>query len=122
VLSHFRQQAHETGFAIIAYCFMPDHVHLLVEGVTVESDCKQFIKRAKQFSGFYFAKQFGERLWQRYGYERVLRNDETTLVVANYILANPLRAGLASSVLEYPFVGSLMYSIQELVEGVCRSG
>jgi len=33
------------------------------------------------------------RLWQRYGFERVLRDDEATLVVAKYILENPLRAG-----------------------------
>ena len=101
---------------------MPDHVHLLIEGTTAGADCKAFIKRAKQFSGFYFAKQFGGKLWQRYGFERVLRDDEATLVVASYIVANPVRAGLVQCAEEYPFVGSLVYSMQELLESVLRSG
>jgi REP element-mobilizing transposase RayT len=65
--------------AIIADCYMPDHLPLLVEGHAEVSDCRRFISRAKQFSGFHFQKQFGERLWQRYGYERSLRGDEGSL-------------------------------------------
>jgi REP element-mobilizing transposase RayT len=42
----------------------------------------------------YCFMQFGDRLWQRYGFERVLRDDEATLDVARYILRNPVRAGL----------------------------
>jgi len=122
VLSHFLQQSEETHFAVVVYCFMPDHVHLLIEGTNDDSDCKQFIKRAKQFSGFYFAKQFSGTLWQRYGYERVLRDDESTFVVANYILSNPVRAGLVQDIRDYAFVGSSAYSLDELLQSVCRSG
>ena len=122
VLSHCAQQASDEQFAIVVYCFMPDHVHLLIEGLADSSDCKRFIGRAKQFSGFYFSQQFGTRLWQRYGYERTLRDDEATLVMARYILANPVRAGLVSRVEDYPFVGSLVYSLNELLEGVTTPG
>ena len=59
--------------AIPAYCFMPDHVHLLVEGVSGQACLKTFVSLAKQLSGFHFKREFGRRLWQRYGYERVLR-------------------------------------------------
>jgi hypothetical protein len=45
----------------------------------------------------------------------VLRDDEATLSVARYILANPVRAGLARSVEEYPFVGSLVYELKDLL-------
>ena len=38
--------------AVIADCYMPDHVHLLVQGQAEHSDCRRFISRAKQFSGF----------------------------------------------------------------------
>src|SRR4051794_39786856 len=76
---HIQQQADAEGFAILAYCFMPDHVHVLVEGLREDSDCKRFSSRAKQFSGFYYAQRYGRTLWQRYGYERVLRNEEATI-------------------------------------------
>src|SRR5436190_4625102 len=88
--------ATDDSFAVIAYCFMPDHVHLLVEASSDASDCLRFIKRAKQFSGFRDRQHFGERLWQRYGYERTLRNQEGTLAVAKYIVENPE---------DYPFSG-----------------
>ena len=105
-------------FAIIADCFMPDHVHLLVEGQDDASDGRQFIALAKQFSGFHFKKQFGEPLWQRYGYERVLRDDEATLSVVRYIVENPLRAGLVQKVSDYPFIGSSVYSLAQVLEAV----
>ena len=111
---------------VTAYCFMPDHLHMLVEGLEERADCRRFIKRAKQFSGFYSKKQFGRTLWQRYGYERTLRDEDDTLGVARYIIENPLRAGLVEDVSKYPFLGSSRYSIQQILEAVqwanpCRS-
>lgn len=97
---------------------MPDHLHLLVAGQSETSDCKQFIARAKQYSGYSYSKQFGSLLWQRYGFEHVLRDEELTPVVARYILGNPIRAGLAQQVLDYPFVGSLLYDLKDLIDGV----
>jgi hypothetical protein len=78
----------------------------------------RFIKRAKQVPGYHFKQRFGTTLWQRYGYEHVLRGDEDTLSVARYILENPLRAGLVESVEDYPFLGSTMYSVREILEAV----
>ena len=118
VLAQIERSAAEEQFAVIAYCFMPDHLHLLVEGRCESSDCRRFINRAKQFSGFHYAKAFGHRLWQRYGFERVLRDEEATLVVARYILENPLRAGLVRRVEDYPFAGSRVYSLAEILEAV----
>ena len=33
---------------IVAYCFMPGHVHLLVEGCTDDADALAFVHQAKQ--------------------------------------------------------------------------
>jgi putative transposase len=101
---------------------MPDHLHLLVEGQSDTSDCKRFIARAKQYSGFYYSKMNRQILWQRYGFEHVLHDDELSPVVARYILMNPVRAGLVETVDNYPFVGSLVYPLSALLEGVARSG
>ena len=65
VLSQILRASVEHDVAVLAYCFMPDHVHLLVEGQTARSDGKRFIVRAKQYSGYDYSKQFGGRLWQR---------------------------------------------------------
>ena len=54
---------------------MPDHVHLLIEGVTESADFLRFVKLAKQRSGAAYALTSGERLWQKGYYDRVLRKD-----------------------------------------------
>ena len=118
VLTQIVRIASDTCFAIVAYCFMPDHVHLVLEAQSDASNCLEFIRRATQFSGFYFKQTFGMRLWQRYGWEHVLRNNETTLGVARYTLENPVRAGLVRRVEEYPFCGSTVYSVVDILEAV----
>ena len=73
VSEQFQRASREQAFAVITYCFMPDHVHLLVEGERDDADLKRFTKCAKQYSGFYFRQATGRFLWQRYSFERVLR-------------------------------------------------
>ena len=97
---------------------MPDHLHLLVEALAQNVDCRAFIKRAKQLAGFHYAKTFGGRLWQRYGFERVLRDDEATLIVARYIVDNPVRAGLVVKPESYPFSGSEVYALEDILAAV----
>jgi hypothetical protein len=47
----------------------------------------------------------------------VLRDDEDTRRVARYILENPVRGGLMASPEEYPFLGSGVWSVKEILEG-----
>jgi hypothetical protein len=100
-----------------------------VEAQATDSDCRRFIARAKQLSGYHFQKLFGRRLWQRYGFERTLRSNDATWSVARYIVENPIRAGLVERVQDYPFLGSSVYTLNEIVDAVqlhanwhCRSG
>src|SRR5687768_1597425 len=121
VCEQFVRASRSTRMAVIAYCFMPDHVHLLVAGVREDSLLKPFIKAAKQYSGFYFKQQRGIALWQRYGFEHVLRSEEATEAVARYVIANPVRAGLVTQPRDYPFWGSFVYSREELLEYIMRA-
>ena len=106
---------------MIAYCFMPDHVHLLIAGERDNADLKRFTKFAKQYSGYYFRQLTGLVLWQRYGHERVLRNEEATPAVARYTIANPVRAGIVQSPADYPFWGSFVYTREALLEYIQRA-
>ena len=95
---------------------MPDHLHLLVEALTEQSNALKFIARAKQLSGFYYKQRYQRTLWQRYGYEHVLRDDEDTRGVARYIFENPVRARLSQSPDLYPFLGSDTHTVAEILE------
>src|SRR5207253_7735921 len=87
VLEQISRAARDCSFAVLAYCFMPDHVHLLVEGRS--------------------SKQYRTKLWQRYSYEHVLRDHEKSVDAARYILGNPVQAGLTKRAEHYPYSGSL---------------
>jgi putative transposase len=111
-----------TAFEITAYGYMPDHLHLLIEGLEDRSDCREFISRAKQYTGYCYARLTSRRLWQRYGYERTLRDGDPTASVVRYIIENPVRAGLVRNPEEYPFSGSSRYTMAELADAICWSG
>jgi REP-associated tyrosine transposase len=112
----FRITAAEQRFAILAYCLMPDHVHLLVEGLTAESDLRRFIGLGKQRASYLYSKATGgRRLWQEGFHDRSLRRDDDVKATARYILENPVRAGLASSPLDYKHCGSDLWPIADIL-------
>ena len=113
-----RHAAKRERFALLAYCFMPDHLPLLVEGTDVVSDLQRFVFSAKQSTGYAYRRQKRGRLWQEGYYDHVLRHDESIIAKARYILENPVRAGLVRAVDEYPFSGSDVHSVKQLAEAV----
>ena len=115
VYAQILRAARRFAFEITAYCFMPDHVHLLVRAYTDSSDLRAFIRAAKQYSGYYFAQSKKTRLWQRYGYEHVLRSDFERAATIRYIVDNPVVAGLVADPSAYAHLGSERYTLDELV-------
>ena len=95
---------------------MPDHVQQLVKGVTATADPQHYIKKAKQYSGFYFKTAFEMKLWRRKGFKVVLLDDYAPREVVKYIIEHPLRAGLVNHVEDYPFTGSSTHSLKELID------
>jgi REP element-mobilizing transposase RayT len=97
---------------------MPDHVHLLVEGLTVDADLRRFARNAKQVTGQTYGRRMRTRLWQEGYYDRILRADDDARAIARYIIENPVRAGLAKTPSEYPYLGSGVWSVEDLIESV----
>src|SRR6476659_8640603 len=58
----FLQQAISHDVEILAYCFMPNHLHLVATSTSVERDFRKFIKISKQVSGYQFSLTHGRRL------------------------------------------------------------
>jgi REP element-mobilizing transposase RayT len=95
---------------------MPDHAHLLVEGLTDQADFRRFAKMAKQRSGAAYALTSDEPLWQKGYYEHVLRAEDDPKEIARYIIENPVRARLVESPEQYPHSGSDKWPLRELME------
>ena len=103
------------GFAILAYVFMPDHVHLLAEGRREDASMMSFCNLSKQKSAYAHAQKYARRLWQPSYHDRVLRDDEDAWDVIRYIVNNPVRARLVEDFSRYPFLGSGVMTRDELI-------
>ena len=87
----------------LAWVLMPDHVHLLVELGETES-LAQVMGRMKRRLSRALKSEFGlGGIWQHGFHDHALRKDEDVRAAARYLVANPLRAGLAKCVGQYPF-------------------
>ena len=118
VVTHILRSAAHCGYEVIAYCVMPNHVHVLAHAAEISDPLAAFVKRAKQLSGFHGKRIIGAPVWQAGYYERVLRDSEDTRTVAAYILNNPVRRGIVDDPRDYPWSGSGVGGIQELVDFV----
>jgi len=108
MLSTLSNTSQKYRFLVVIYCFMPNHLHLLLEG-DEHSDLKEFVRIYKQITAFDYKKTKGTKLWQRSYFDRVLRKEEDTITLIKYILENPIRWGLTTDWISYPYLGSLEY-------------
>jgi REP-associated tyrosine transposase len=105
VLVQLLRAAQEHGVAILAYCFMPDHLHLLLQGLDDAAVLTRLAKVFRQRAAVEYRRRGGQRLWQPGYYERTLRREDDVGGVAAYIAANPVRAGLVVESGDWPFTG-----------------
>lgn len=105
-LSVLAKQSNQHNFAILAYCLIPDHIHLLAHGLKTSSDLQVFMTALKQHSGFYLKRRFVAPIWQRFFNDRIFRPSERSDAVACYIWMNPVRANLCEDVRDYRNSGS----------------
>lgn len=102
-------------FVVPAYCFMPDHLHLLVTGTNDSSDMLRFSKDFKQRSAYSYKQQTGARLWQKKSYDHILRKDESWQCVVWYIWMNPVRKDLCQRPEDWPYSGSFTMDWRKLL-------
>lgn len=88
---------------IIAYCLMPNHIHLILTPSSPNS-LSSVVGRTHKIYSQYINQREGWQghLWQERFYSIPL--DELHLdICVNYIHLNPVKAGLAKRVEEYPW-------------------
>src|SRR5713226_3078672 len=91
VIQQLREHGSKHRFFVHAFCVMPDHLHLLVEGESLGCNLIRFVSSLKQQTGYAFKQETGETLWQRSFFDYTLRNDREMHGIAWYIWMNPVR-------------------------------
>ena len=96
----FKRQSNQAN--TLAFVVMPDHFHWLIQLETESADISQLVLSVKTITARYYATKWGsKKIWQRGFYDHAIRKEEDIVSVARYIVANPLRAGISSSVRAY---------------------
>src|SRR5687768_3224802 len=92
-------------FEVLAYVFMPDHLHTLIVGTSQTAILSTVVKAFKQRTAFWFKQRSHQALWQKSYFDHVVRRDEDLEMVARYLASNPLHAGLAEDWQSYSYWG-----------------
>lgn len=99
----------QTGrLRVYAYVLMPDHLHAAVSVAGGEDSLPAVLKDFKSYTTrLAWKRGLAGVLWQRSFYDHIARRAEDLLAICEYILANPVRSGLAREVSDWPYSGVL---------------
>ena len=104
------QSLREAEVSATTLCFvvMPDHLHWMLQlkaGAELSTTVR-FVKATTTRKLRARRPGIGP-VWQRGFHDHAVRREESLRALARYIMANPLRAGLASSPADYSFWDSI---------------
>jgi putative transposase len=93
-------------FDLFAVVVMPDHVHLILSPIVDANgpaSISEIMQAIKGVSAHRINQALGRkgRVWEEESFDRALRREESIVDKVEYILGNPVGAGLVSSPLEY---------------------
>lgn len=103
VVDALRQSDRELRSHTLAWVVMPDHVHWLMQLRNDNlSRCMQRFKSrsARAFNLLHDSQ--GATVWQRGYYDHCIRSQEALQTHAQYLVENPVRAGLVDTPEDYP--------------------
>jgi REP element-mobilizing transposase RayT len=91
-----------------AYCVMPNHVHMLMKPKTDYPDhqvlLSDIVRRIKSYTAKEIIKTGfdGHKVWRDDYFDRFIRNEKDYSNTVEYILYNPVKAGLVEHYSEWP--------------------
>jgi putative DNA methylase len=101
---------HGTKYQLHAAVIMPDHVHVLLTPLTDANGdtfgLAEILQAIKSTSARNINRALGRsgRVWQEESFDTMLRSGESIRQKAEYICANPVRAGLAAHEEDYRWI------------------
>ena len=101
--------AARVGLLCPAYCLMPDHLHLVWMGLRRDSDQRNGMK----FLRARLAPCLNPARFQHQPHDHVLKPEERqrhvfSVACADYVLLNPLKAGLVKAPRDWPYLGAVV--------------
>jgi putative DNA methylase len=91
----------DCDYRLHSWVVMPNHVHLLITPLIKVPILMRRVKGVSARQANQILGQTGKPFWQDESYDRLVRTAEEFDRIENYIVQNPVRAGLARSAEEY---------------------
>ena len=107
------EELKSTSCSSYVYLFMSDHLHIIIKGENSKANVKSCIEKFKQKTGYWLSQNISDKKWQKDYFDHIIRENENLEMQIQYILNNPVRAGLVDNWKDYPFKGSTIYNLNE---------
>lgn len=103
---------------VLLYCFMPDHLHLILQGQEEQSDLYATILDFKHKTGIYLARSRLHYRLQKNFHDHLIRSANELATQLTYVAENPVRRGLVSRWQDYRFIGSLGIDLGSVLDAM----
>jgi len=92
-------------YRLIAWCVMPNHVHVLIE--MMGESLSKIVHSWKSYTAHQANKLLGRNgvFWGPDYFDRYIRDEKHLNATVEYILRNPVKAGLVDVPEEWPWAG-----------------
>lgn len=97
LLATIRQVQRSKPFELLAYCLLPDHVHLLMKLPEEERDFSIRIREIKRLTTLWMKRETlanVDHVWQDKFWEHTIRDEKDLQTHFDYIHYNPIKHGL----------------------------
>jgi len=96
------------NYDLISYCIMSNHVHLVIKLLNSERfkyPLTKILQLLKSQTAIYCNKELKRsgQFWQGESYDHVVRDSAELARIVNYILQNPVKAGIANEAETYEY-------------------
>jgi REP element-mobilizing transposase RayT len=107
LLKLWRDSQSHNGWCVGRYVIMPDHIHLFAMPDEKPEALGRWVAIWKSISARQIVARTGvpAPIWQRDYFDRYLRTAESYSAKWDYVRNNPVRAGLATRVEDWPYQG-----------------
>jgi len=109
LIDEWKRARHRHGCVSGRYVIMPDHVHFFCRAKTNAKALAVFMQAWKQWTSKRITRELGlpAPIWQEEFFDHVMRSTESYSQKWNYVRENPVRAGLASNSVGWPWQGEI---------------
>ncbi len=91
-------------YALYAAVILTDHFHLIIQPMEKARDAYYSLPEIMHGIKSFTAHKVGKPLWQHENFDRIIRNKGELFEKINYMLKNPVKAGLVGDYTAYKWL------------------